>query len=437
MGGLRNRWSNQFLRLTTQEARLNRKALQAVHLDMVGRIGRLVNCMKRLEDQIEEPAESELALVGLVDQMMELTSPLDPQTGERLAGPKSEGLLDQLRHLLSTQLTNHDEDLRLVVSPFLPPGFLSRNWPWLVSLPMFSYAVTALASRYSSKILAGLRDAQETLKGFISGWVVRPIEDILQTLKAGQKGTLAIMTKDSLPSELDSLERMVVDFARDKFKWNDDQLLELSESAKSGNLTSILKVWEQEIKAPIRSAIAGSLIRVLLIQMQKGKVDLSLAMDGIQSILRSQSLTFGAIGVAPSMLICFMLAKIFSSLIKQRIGVVGKGTKAVRKEVRVAMRRMERTLLLITSNPSDDSNHPTAQSHINNPERTEGLLFLDLHLMRYFAHSPHFPRRESSKFVRQEFISDVKDLESFQLSWKTKSKLAKRFIKRWGYLVGI
>lgn len=72
--------------------------------------------------------------------------------------------------------------------------------------------------------------------------------------------------------------------------------------------------------------------------VQKVKVDLSLAMDGIQSILRSQSLTFGAIGVAPSMLICFMLAKLFGSLIRQRVGVVGKGTKAVRKEVRIAMR---------------------------------------------------------------------------------------------------
>ncbi|KAI9609472.1 hypothetical protein H4Q26_007428 [Puccinia striiformis f. sp. tritici PST-130] len=245
------------------------------------------------------------------------------------------------------------------------------------------------------------------------------------------------MTKDSLAPELNSLERMVVEFGRDKLKWKEDDLAKLSESVKEGNLTSVLKVWEQEIKAPIRSAITGSLIRVLLIQIQKVKVDLSLAMDGIQSVLRSQSLTFGAIGVAPSMLICFMFGKMFSSLIRQRIGVVGKGTKAVRKDVRIAMRRMERTLLLITSNPVADQDHPTTKSHSTNPERTVGLLFLDLHLLRYFVHSPHFPRRESSDAVHQEFLADIKDLENFQLSWKTKSKLAKRFVKQWGFLVGI
>ncbi|KAH9457838.1 hypothetical protein Pst134EB_010150 [Puccinia striiformis f. sp. tritici] len=294
-----------------------------------------------------------------------------------------------------------------------------------------------VAYSYRSKILDGVRDAKETLKGFISGWVIRPVEDIIQTLRAGQEGTLAIMTKDSLAPELNSLERMVVEFGRDKLKWKEDDLAKLSESVKEGNLTSVLKVWEQEIKAPIRSAITGSLIRVLLIQIQKVKVDLSLAMDGIQSVLRSQSLTFGAIGVAPSMLICFMFGKMFSSLIRQRIGVVGKGTKAVRKDVRIAMRRMERTLLLITSNPVADQDHPTTKSHSTNPERTVGLLFLDLHLLRYFVHSPHFPRRESSDAVHQEFLADIKDLENFQLSWKTKSKLAKRFVKQWGFLVGI
>ncbi|POW14273.1 hypothetical protein PSTT_03043 [Puccinia striiformis] len=392
--------------LTRQEARLKRKALELVHGELAEKIGCLVNVLHSLEDQAQRPAESDSALSGLVSKMIQ---------------PSAQPSREAQTSLFLT----------------LPTWFFARNWPWLVSLPVFSYALSSVAYSYRSKILDGVRDAKETLKGFISGWVIRPVEDIIQTLRAGQEGTLAIMTKDSLAPELNSLERMVVEFGRDKLKWKEDDLAKLSESVKEGNLTSVLKVWEQEIKAPIRSAITGSLIRVLLIQIQKVKVDLSLAMDGIQSVLRSQSLTFGAIGVAPSMLICFMFGKMFSSLIRQRIGVVGKGTKAVRKDVRIAMRRMERTLLLITSNPVADQDHPTTKSHSTNPERTVGLLFLDLHLLRYFVHSPHFPRRESSDAVHQEFLADIKDLENFQLSWKTKSKLAKRFVKQWGFLVGI
>ncbi|OAV94607.1 hypothetical protein PTTG_26936 [Puccinia triticina 1-1 BBBD Race 1] len=423
--------------LTRQEARVKRQALELVHAELAEKIGCLVNGLHNLEDEAQRPADSDVALSDLVSKMVLVTSELDSQAEKPTDGYQPTDMVEQLHQLLSNHLPNYPDNLKIRISPLSPPGFFARNWPWLVSLPVLSYALSSLACSYRSKILDGFRYAKDTLKGFISGWVIRPVDDILQTLRAGQEGTLAIMTKDSLAPELDSLERMVVEFGRDKLKWSDEELSKLSERVKEGNLTSVLKVWEQEIKAPIRSAIAGSLIRVLLIQIQKLKVDLSLAMDGIQSVLRSQSLTFGAIGVAPSMLICFMFGKLFGSLIRQRIGVVGKGTKAVRKEVRIAMRRMERTLLLITSNPSADSAHPTAKSHSNNPERTLGLLFLDLHLLRYFVHSPHFPRRESSEAIQHEFLADIKDLESYQLSWKTKAKLAKRFVKQWGFLVGI
>ena len=59
----------------------------------------------------------------------------------------------------------------------------------------------------------------------------------------------------------------------------------------------------REEQSPIRSAVGGSLIRTLLIQVQKVKVDVALAMDGIEKMLKSQQLTFGFVGVAPSMLI--------------------------------------------------------------------------------------------------------------------------------------
>lgn len=62
-------------------------------------------------------------------------------------------------------------------------------------------------------------------------------------------------------------------------------------------------------QAPIRSAVGGSLIRTLLIQVQKVKVDVALAMDGIEKMLKSQQLTFGFVGVAPSMLVLAVLGR--------------------------------------------------------------------------------------------------------------------------------
>lgn len=72
--------------------------------------------------------------------------------------------------------------------------------------------------------------------------------------------------------------------------------------------------------------------------MQKLKVDVALAMDGIQKMLRSQQLTFAAIGVAPSMLICFVLVKLGGGAIADGRGAGGKGTRGTKREIRTVMR---------------------------------------------------------------------------------------------------
>ncbi|CAH7682904.1 nuclear control of ATP synthase 2 [Phakopsora pachyrhizi] len=90
-----------------------------------------------------------------------------------------------------------------------------------------------------------------TISRFFKGWVIRPIEDIIKTLRSGKSCSLAIMSKDGLNSEHHSLERMAIDFGREKFKWNKDKLSQVAQKFREGNLTIVLKVWEQEIEVII------------------------------------------------------------------------------------------------------------------------------------------------------------------------------------------
>ncbi|CAH7668118.1 expressed protein, partial [Phakopsora pachyrhizi] len=59
-----------------------------------------------------------------------------------------------------------------------------------------------------------------TINRFFKGWVIRPIEYIIKTLRAGKSSSLEIMSKDGLSSELHSLERMAISSGREKLKWN-------------------------------------------------------------------------------------------------------------------------------------------------------------------------------------------------------------------------
>ena len=67
---------------------------------------------------------------------------------------------------------------------------------------------------------------------------------------------------------------MVLAFASENQTWSEEELQSLSKQIHQGDLTSVLKIYEDDIKKPIRSAVSGTLVRSLLIQVQKAKVSI-------------------------------------------------------------------------------------------------------------------------------------------------------------------
>ena len=65
---------------------------------------------------------------------------------------------------------------------------------------------------------------------------------------------------------------MVVQLAQEKLNYTPAQLQELSQKVHQGDLTPVLKLYEQDIKSPLSSVMRGNLVRSLLIQIQKTKV---------------------------------------------------------------------------------------------------------------------------------------------------------------------
>jgi nuclear control of ATPase protein 2 len=68
---------------------------------------------------------------------------------------------------------------------------------------------------------------------------------------------------------------MALSLSADKLKYSEDQLAGLSTKIKEGDLTTVLKIYEEDIKNPLRNALVGSLVRSLLIQIQKTKARLN------------------------------------------------------------------------------------------------------------------------------------------------------------------
>ncbi|GAA5890925.1 hypothetical protein JCM5296_001229 [Sporobolomyces johnsonii] len=328
-------------------------------------------------------------------------------------------LAHSLSYLLTRTLPSHTSSLSRSTEPLRPPSPLTRSWPYLLSIPLVAFLAgrTIYANRQS--LTKWALDAAETAKRFVVDWVVEPVRKILVTVRGGEG--MAIMGRESLRSDLESLERMVVDFGRDEYHLSPEQLSELAEKVRVGDLTPVLKAWEKDIKSPIRSAVSGSLVRTLLIQVQKVKVDVALAMDGIEKMLKSQQLTFGFVGVAPSMLVCVAVGKWARGLLRRDGGRRRDGEE--RKKCWLVMRQLD--LLLSPPRPSQSLSAPL----------TQGLILLSLSSLRSYAYSRHFPSRDTQLLAA--FLEDVRALEDLGArAGKDERKVLLGRLRRWGSVLG-
>lgn len=196
-----------------------------------------------------------------------------------------------------------DSDLSLTS----PPGLITRYWPILFLL--LNYGPSATSSVWKSRydIINWVKhNLVDTTVGFWKNWIVKPVADMVAILR--NDNTMAITSKESLKSDLDSLQRMVYDFAKDNNIATDPQ--QVHEAVSRGDLTMMMSQYENDIRTPYKLIIKGLLIRSMLIQVQKTKVDGGIAITGIDKLLKLQQLLFGILSILPSLLIVYQVNRV-------------------------------------------------------------------------------------------------------------------------------
>ncbi|CCE78079.1 Piso0_000692 [Millerozyma farinosa CBS 7064] len=200
------------------------------------------------------------------------------------------------------------------------PRRLVRYWPILLITLLYGPKNVFLVYQNRREIFDWIRfNIVDTTVGFFKNWVIKPVNNMMSILRNDEGSGWAITSKDSLQSDLDSLERMVVDFAKDygpnetsagaagsSGATNVANLQEqIRQAVSKGDMTAVMSSYERDLRSPLRSAVRGSLVRALLIQLQKTKVDGQMALNGINKMLRSQQLVFGVVAISPSLLILY------------------------------------------------------------------------------------------------------------------------------------
>ncbi|KAK8247916.1 ATP synthase regulation protein NCA2-domain-containing protein [Phyllosticta capitalensis] len=206
---------------------------------------------------------------------------------------------ERLTSILDNHLASYSTQFKVRSRQHGRPSGLIRYWLPATALLISSTTIYRIVLGHKAEIIESIRDLGRTTIDFFNNWVLEPTKRIIGTIRHDEESEVSIMSKRSLEGDRASLERMVVDFAvqnpNNGSRLSDAEILDIRNKVREGDLTPVLRAYEKDMQKPIVGALSGNLIRALLIQIQKTKVDVEVAMSGIDSILKSQELLFGNI----------------------------------------------------------------------------------------------------------------------------------------------
>ena len=208
-------------------------------------------------------------------------------------------LAGRLQHILEVNIPTHVATSRRLAAEYGRPSPATRYWPLASLLILSSSTILRIVVKRKAEIGVWIRDFGSTTVDFWYNWVVEPLKKVIGTIRHDKHSEIALMSKASLDGDRASLERMVVDFAKDNTTshrggpLSEIEIADVRAKVREGDLTPVLKAYEKDLQRPFVGTVKGNLVRALLIQIQKTKVDVEVAIGGIDSLLKSQELVFG------------------------------------------------------------------------------------------------------------------------------------------------
>lgn len=307
----------------------------------------------------------------------------------------------RLLFLLEERIPEHVSATRKVVADNGRPSRVVRYWIPAGLLLVSSSTILRILVNRKADIINWIRDFGVTARDFWFNWVVEPVRKVIGTIRHDSTSEIAIMSRDSLKADRESLERMVVDFAVDKpslagadAPLTETQIADIRAKVKEGDVTPVLKAYEHDLRKPFVGAVKGDLVRSLLIQVQKTKVDLEVAISGIDALLKSQELVFGMVGLTPGILVSVaVLSYLRGMLLSNRRGMRLRGEQ-VGRCVRT-LRNIDR--IFSEATPSQN-NLLSYKDH--------GLLITEVHILRNLVRKGRLMPNE----IEGEFLEDLDDL---------------------------
>ncbi|KAK3651264.1 Nuclear control of ATPase protein 2 [Elasticomyces elasticus] len=325
---------------------------------------------------------------------------------------RPQAVAERLTRVLSLALPQYNASVSAAVQKHGKPSRLVRYWlPVTIGILSSSTILRLLVNR-QAEIVHWIEDFGGTIIDFWSNWVVEPTRKVIKTIRHDEGSEVSIMSKRSLQGDRDSLERMVVDFAVENPAISTGTSAPLTELQIADiRLKPVLKAYEHDLASPFVGTIRGNLIRTLLIQIQKTKVDVEVAMGGIDALLKSQELVFGFVGLTPGLLVTYFGFHYLRSNLSEK-----RGSRTARKQGKMMRQLRNIDRILYNSEQTE-----FRELHY----KDQGLLLCEVHVLREAV------ERTMPNQIFKEFSEDVEELCDVRTGVERQKATAARI--RWAY----
>ncbi|KAL4384324.1 hypothetical protein GQ457_15G028600 [Hibiscus cannabinus] len=248
-------------------------------------------------------------------------------------------------NLVCHNLQELDSYLALMVAKHQKPSKVTQYWIrytcGAVGLSICSFWLLRHSRLMgSSDIDNWICEAKESTVSFFNDHVEQPLlairDELLDTFKKRQKG---VMEMEEVQLTSNSLHRMLLAFSEQtkgkKFPENasDQEMLEI-----------VMLRYEKELTHPIQNLLQGELARALLIQVQKLKLDIEMAMLELDQILRANEINFAILAALPAFFLSFGLIMAVRAWFRQDTKAEGRG-RIARIQRRLLIVEVEKTIL--------------------------------------------------------------------------------------------
>jgi hypothetical protein len=232
-------------------------------------------------------------------------------TLELLQVRDTRSMLETVHHL--TQLSSTlNSWISMTLQPLERPSHIRRYWMTYVAV----FAGTGMLSYQISKkqeLISSLFQSLNNMgHNFYRDHIAEPAQNIYtNVMKTRHYSRPDVPTHDTLSRERNELSKMLLEFgmqhAKEECKTSNISLEEykqnLEERAQKGDMSIVMNKYTADLQSPISNMMTGSLIRGMLIQIQKMKLEGEEMLMDMDQLMGQNEINFNIFATMPAIIV--------------------------------------------------------------------------------------------------------------------------------------